>query len=152
MSGYGNRTEQHLWHALRDAVRVVEGARFTRFENALEVGVSDVEYVLRPWHGWVELKVSATVREASPLRFGHELTAEQCSWLLAHHYPRRYLRSWVLVGMYGRGLGWKGFMLLPATSTTQFLRSTQPSVLSLRAQGHLMHRDMTSVVRELVNN
>lgn len=147
------RTEQHLWHALRDATRTVVGARFTRFERALEAGVSDVEYVLRPWHGWVELKVSGTVRAESPLRFGHALTAEQASWLHAHHDPRWWLRSWVLVGLYGGGVtGWRGFLLLPAPASLQFLRTVQPSVLSLQEQGYRVHRDMTCVVRALVNN
>lgn len=144
------KTERHLWAALQrvlHAQRVVGHA--SRFEVTTQTGVSDVEYVLNGWHGWVELKVSATARDDSPLRLGHALTAEQCAWLLSHHVPMRHLRSWMLIGLGGRSGGWRGFVLLPAPATPRFLRPVAPSLGGLRRDGFEMLRTIDAVVQRL---
>jgi hypothetical protein len=69
------------------------------------------------------LKVSTTARDTSLLRFGTPFTAEQCTWLLAHNNPQRYLRSWLLIGMQTGAGAWREFILLPAPATTVLLRS-----------------------------
>lgn len=127
------KTERQLWDTLQRALqRAGYAGGATRFEVTTAEGVSDVEYVLAGWHGWVELKVSPVVRLTSLLRFGSPFTAGQCAWLLAHHNPRRHLRSWLLIGMYdGRG-AWAEFMLLPAPATPALLRSS-PTLAIVRA-------------------
>jgi len=142
------RTEQHLWRALERAAER-RGVQCARIEVTTLVGVSDVEYVTEGWAGWIELKVSATARPETPLRFGSPFTAEQCAWLLAHHAPAQRLRSWLLVGL-ARGRGWRGLVLLPAPRAVCFLRPIKPSLTELQALGVPVHLDIHEAVHQLI--
>ena len=148
-----NKTERQLWGTLSRGVASEwpqQRARFTRFEVDTEVGVADVEYVAPGWHGWIELKATATVRPDSPLRCGHPFTAAQCAWLLAHHAPGACLRSWLLIGISGR-VGWRGFLLLDALHAVSFLRPVPPTLNALQGRGIVAHDNITTVLRALVS-
>lgn len=106
------RTEEQLWSTLKRNMDG-HGVDMTRIETSTVDGVSDVEYVTRPYHGWLELKVAPTNSRKGELRLSHQLTLEQYRWLLRHDNVTWHLRSWVLVGL-GGNARWRGFLLVPA--------------------------------------
>ncbi len=108
-------TEATMWRAL--AKHVVAPDLFTRIEVTTGLGISDVEYVAGKWHGWAEFKADSSVRETSKMQFGSPFTAQQYSWLLSHHNPAWFLRSWVVIG---RRLG-KEWLMVPAPATGRLL-------------------------------
>lgn len=145
------RTERQLWQTFYRALdrRLLRGGAW-RFEVLTQTGVSDVEYVLCGWHGWIELKVSTTRDEDAPLRFGSPFTVEQCTWLLAHHDPRRFLRSWLLIG-FGAGARWRQLLLVPAPDSILLLRPAT-TLRMLRERSARAYSDMSLVIRCLVSS
>lgn len=113
-------TESRLWEVLQGAAREARG-RFTRIETAAtSAGVADVEYVLLPWHGWIELKTCAPPRRGRPFNLHCPFTISQCSWLVSHHAPAHRLRSYVLIGVTGPRT-WSRFVLVSAPASTHLL-------------------------------
>lgn len=130
------KTEKQLWKSIdrevTGAASLHPGERFTRIETATALGVSDVEYVTRDWHGWIELKVSLTVGEASRIALGSSFTAEQWNWLTLHHRPSQNLRSWLLIG-FGGAVRWRGLLLVAPMSAIPFLSvSDAPSLQAIQ--------------------
>jgi hypothetical protein len=106
-------TEAALWGVLQGTAAQYLDTCYTRVETGLtHGGVSDVEYVHRPWHGWIELKVARWPRPGHAFRLQHPFSMAQLTWLSTHHRPATYLRSWLLVGFAGTRR-WTAFLLLP---------------------------------------
>jgi hypothetical protein len=113
-------TEQRLWKVLKRSADAVKKDSFTRIETATVDGVSDVEYVLYPWHGWVELKTVTWPRQGKPFSLHTPFTLAQCTWLLNHDNVGLHMRSWLLIGVVGART-WKRFILVPANLSTFLL-------------------------------
>lgn len=114
-------TESDLWSSVK-----TEG--LTRIESGgTQTGISDIEYVLAPWHGWIEMKVAyVPARKNKPLRFRHPLQYDQLGWLIKHHKPGNYLRSWVLVGLASlRAVEWRGFLLVAPPQAVHILEGRE---------------------------
>ena len=113
-------TEQKVWEGLRKAAEQIDG-RFTltRIETLTRVGVSDVEYASSHAHGWVEIKTSSS-RETGNLVLHHPFSIAQQQWLSLHHDPKRYLHSWLLVGVLGART-WRELLLLPPAVSIQLV-------------------------------
>lgn len=140
------RTEQDLWRVLRSAGDAAgyPSRALTRFEVITANGVSDVEYVLAPYHGWIELKVSPTQRDDSLLRTGAPFTADQCQWLVSHHAPSHYMRSWLLIGMYSQR-AWGDLILVPAPRTPRFMTG-ELTLAQVRQRAAVIARDMAEII------
>lgn len=109
-------TESKLWQLTKSTIErqgLKDTYRLTRVESgATKAGISDVEYVVPRWHGWVEYKVSSS-RASGKVILHHAFSLSQWEWLLHHHEPAMRMRSWVLIGFTGVR-SWREFMLVPA--------------------------------------
>lgn len=119
--------ESRLWTTLAANATAAQAAHgldvrsFTRIETATQVGVSDVEYAIDRFCGWIELKTSSVRKETSKLTLHSPFTTSQWRWLSRHHRPSANQRSWLLVGRLGPRT-WTEFLLLtprPAFVLTQ---------------------------------
>lgn len=115
-------TESTLWDALAP-IAEREGVLMTRMEVSTALGVGDVEYVARRQHGWLELKIAGRKHRACTQS---EFTADQAKWLLAHHKPLCFLRSWLLVAHAGDNR-WERFTLCEPAAALCFLRAREGS-------------------------
>ena len=132
-------TESALWeHLLRAAGRKPAQAfvkSLARIETgSTRGGVSDVEYVIDRWHGWVELKTASVVREDSLLSLHCPFTLQQYQWLVTHHAPADRMRSWLLIGRMGPRT-WLEWFLLPPSASVQFLHVRKPPTLGSVRRG-----------------
>ena len=142
-------TESRLWEVLKASVARFPG-RFTRIESGTVDGISDVEYILPPWHGWIELKTLHWPRKGRPFSLHCPFTLSQCSWLLDHHRPADNLRSWLLLGVVGPRT-WARFILIRAPLTTHLLEIRQgpPHEWLLGLDGVRDSRQMSGVIATL---
>lgn len=85
-----------MWDKLRAVVR--EPDHVTRIETSTALGVSDVEYVIGTYHGWLELKRSTAKLSSSKIALSTDYTTQQYQWLLAHHRPQNNLCSFLVIG------------------------------------------------------
>ncbi len=144
-------TEAKLWAKL-DAATKSRGL-FTRIETSTVAGVSDVEYVMEPWCGWVELKTCNHPRPGKPYSPHSEFTLSQASWLLAHHNTRFYQSSWLLMGVIGP-LTWREYILLEPTQALMLLRGRKivsGENLCRWTKGVYVCKTMDDVVDQLSN-
>lgn len=112
-------TEAALWKYIkRDGMARVE-------TGMTAAGVSDVEYVLGTWHGWVELKAVLPPRVRKPYTLHTPFTVPQLQWLVRHHIPRQRLRSWLLLGVAGAQT-WRELVLLPPPQAVHLLNVRTP--------------------------
>lgn len=124
-------TESKLWEALDS--HAPNESTFTRIETITRLGVSDVEYALKPWHGWIELKTSSSRRNGR-LTLHSAFTLPQAQWLAVHHDPKHHMRSWLLIGFLGPRT-WREFMLLPPNAAIHLVHVRKaPSYIMMR--GH----------------
>jgi hypothetical protein len=145
-------TESRLWQVLRDAAAEVPGTSYTRVETGLtHEGVADVEYVHRPWHGWVELKIGRTwPKPGKPFTLRHPFSMAQLTWLIWHHAPHYYLRSWLLVGFAGHQR-WSSFLLLPPPQSVSLVEGRIPVPHEyVLARSGVAHRDRIEEVVKII--
>lgn len=118
-------TEQGMWRALRDAADLRREVKsFARVESAAtRTGITDAEYVVGGWHGWLEFKVCTTQRDTARVAFGHEFTWAQAQWLLDHHDPAVHLRSWLIIGHPGPAR-WREWWAVTAPSALRLVTLT----------------------------
>jgi hypothetical protein len=116
-----NATEGKLWDDLQTLAKDA-GILMTRMEVTTAVGVGDVEYVADRCHGWIELKIAGRVHEA---KTQSEYTLAQAQWLLSHHKPRVFLRSWLLCAHPGPNAWWY-FTLLEPQASLALLNHREP--------------------------
>lgn len=116
-----------MWNALRvTAAARREVKSLTRVESAAtRIGITDAEYVVGGWHGWLEFKVCTTQRDTARMAFGHEFTWEQAQWLLDHHDPAVRLRSWLVIGHPG-AQQWREWWVLTAPSALRVVTVGSP--------------------------
>lgn len=115
-------TETKLWKAIR-----CEG--MTRIESGgTHEGIADVEYVLPPWHGWLELKITYWPRKPrDPFYLQSPYTLMQAIWLLKHQRPTEHLRSWLLLGVGDTtGSRWSAFILIPPKVALRLMEGRKP--------------------------
>ena len=138
-------TESRLWQKLAEAAILVRGdpaevgrlnvRSLSRIETpSTQNGVSDVEYAINRYSGWIELKTSSIKRDESKLTFHAPFTTAQYTWIRTHHLPSYYQRSWLLVGRMGVRT-WSEWLLIPprpALLLTQM--RVAPSLLHIREQ------------------
>lgn len=135
------KTESDLWDGLDEMLFALQGTLpkrsvFTRIESgATSLGISDIEYVLPPWHGWIELKVCALPFPGRPYSPRSVFTMQQAAWLLAHHQPENCLRSWLLLGVV-KDNRWNHFVLFPPPQALR-LRDNAKSPLAYEMIGGL---------------
>ena len=74
MIGTESKLRQTLDAASDDAKHTL-----TRIETSTIDGVSDVEYVASPWHGWIELKTANWPRCGKPFHFTRPLRSRSAA-------------------------------------------------------------------------
>lgn len=130
-------TETKLWQTLHKAADAAH--LYTRIETSTAAGVADVEYVAAPWHGWIELKTCAVLRETSRLTLESPYTLAQLGWLLKHHDPAHRLRSWLLVGFRGARTWREWWLLSPRASVALVHVRKAPSVREMRERKGIVY-------------
>lgn len=126
-------TEAKLWQAIQR--QPLRDLAFTRIESPTTLGISDLEYVGRAAHGWVELKVARQPSQAlvdRVVRLPEPLSVEQSIWLMNHHRPRIHLVSWLLIGLHGDSARWERLVLV------------DPLVAALVSMGRITWRELLS--------
>jgi hypothetical protein len=148
-------TEKALWTrlqgvALETSSRTETGMHFTRIECSSALGVSDVEYVMLPRHGWIELKAATSKGDSKPLRLHEPFKATQAQWLISHHSPANNLHSFLLVGIMGQR-EWKEYLVLTARASLALLhRRLAPTYGTLKQTPGVVHcTNMKSVLRAI---
>ena len=110
-------TETNLWRSLTSAFKLYD-VNATRIETgSTKVGVGDVTYVVTDGDaGWLELKAAVyPSKPSTSSRVNRRLTIEQFVWLAQHDNPKKFRRSYVLVGLAGER-SWSYILLEPAAS------------------------------------
>lgn len=137
-------TESTLWDDIKPVGEAM-GVHMTRMEVSTALGVGDVEYVGKRCHGWIELKIAGRKLTA---RTQSEYTLAQAQWLLAHHKPQYFLRSWLLCAHRGPQ-GWEHFTLATPQASLALLSARVPLTwLDFHAKaGVYLHYSLDGILR-----
>lgn len=144
-------TEAKLWRRFGKEANSTPGCFFTRIETEVALGVSDVEYVTPRMHGWIELKVSKTKTDFSPVVLSSPFTVHQYQWLKFHTNSSIGLKSWLLIGRSGT-TQWREWALLPPSVALRFAQKESaevPSWFDLRTQYRVFTKE-SHVVKYLL--
>lgn len=146
-------TETALWKKLAQAKEQLprgDGYSLTRIETDTALGVSDVEYRTKRFHGWIELKTTSVKRPDSKLILHCPYTLAQYRWLSDHQNTLFYLRSWLLIGRTGPRT-WQEWIMIPPEPSVKLLSvRVAPTLRSvLDAESTIRCKDATEVLRQL---
>lgn len=103
--------EKHLWQRMREKIKALNlPGRWERVENAVGVGIPDVNFCVNGAEGWVELKVGQKPAKNSTKVFVSQrgLTQEQVNW---HYFQAKNGGiSWVFIRLDGDFYAFPGIL------------------------------------------
>lgn len=94
----------------------------TRLELINQHDVADIDYVVGDFHGWLVLKAAMSDRDETCVVFDSEFTIHQYSWLIRHHRPSVFLRSWLVVGRRRQSASINEWLMVPAHASVRFIK------------------------------
>lgn len=83
---------------------------------------ADMEYVLGMYHGWLVMRTAMSDRDDTCVVFDQAFTVQQHDWLVRHHRPVSYLRSWLMICRRRHSVAANEWLLVPAPSTVRFIQ------------------------------